>query len=204
MRNRNRIGILILMTATWLWCEPTWAQPQQGTPASPDKADKSAGPENAPAAHRAISVQPYRLDFSLNELDGGKKTNTRHYSMDLTGGSGNEIKIGTRVPVQTGVSQPGAAGSAVNTQWQYMDVGTTIWAYLRDSNSDSGEWQLEVRSEVSDIDKGRGSDFAPIVRQMKFNGTTLLITGRPLVIATMDDPNSNRQFQLEVLATKLR
>jgi len=150
-------------------------------------------------------VQPYRLDFSLNELDGGKKTNSRHYSMDLTAGSNNEIKIGTRVPVVTGRVEPAdGAKSLVNSQWQYMDVGTNIWAYLRESKDGSDEWQLEVKSDVSDIDKGAENALGPIVRQMKFNGTTLLVTGRPIVIATMDDPNSSRQFQLEVTATKLR
>ena len=92
----------------------------------------------------------------------------------------------------------------MNTQWQYMDVGTSIWAYLRENKDGSADWQLEVKSEVSDIDKGTQSGLAPIIRQMKFNGTTLLVTGRPIVIATMDDPNSSRQFQLEVTATKLR
>src|ERR1035438_6820342 len=33
------------------------------------------------------SVDAYRLDVSFNELEDGKKLNTRHYSIDLTGGS---------------------------------------------------------------------------------------------------------------------
>lgn len=210
MRNRKAIPILIVATAMSLWCQPAFTQAQPGTPASESKAERSPAPANQPASDRGKAIQPYRLDFSLNELDGGKKTNSRHYSMDLTAGSANEIKIGTRVPVVTGASEPGAAPNAlVNTQWQYVDIGTNIWAHLRESQDDGHDCQLEVRSDVSDIDKGTEAASAatirqPIIRQMKFNGTTLLVTGRPIVIATMDDPNSSRQFQLEVTATKLR
>jgi hypothetical protein len=203
MRNRKLIALCILTTAMLL-C-PTLAQPQEGTASSQGKVDKLAGPANPEASDHRKSIQPYRLDFSLNELDGGKKTNSRHYSMDVTAGSANEINIGTRVPVETGRVESGAAANAnVNSQWQYMDVGTRIWAYLRENKDGSDDWQLEVKCEVSDIDKGAGTALAPIVRQMKFNGSTLLVTGRPIVIATMDDPNSNRQFQLEVTVTKLR
>lgn len=199
MRNRKLVRILILTTAIWSLSKPGLAQSQEATP-SRDNGDKSAAP--AKASDRQKSIQPYRLDFSLNELDGGKKTNSRHYSMDLTAGSVNEINIGTRVPVATARIEQGTAANA--SQWQYMDIGTRIWAHLRESKDESDDWQLEVKSEVSDIDKGADTALAPIVRQMKFDGTTLLVTGRPIVIATMDDPNSSRQFQLEVMATKLR
>lgn len=205
MKNRKLVAILIVTTAMWLWSNPSLAQPQQETPASQAKVDKPADPATPQPSDHGKSIQPYRLDFSLNELDGGKKTNSRHYSMDLTARSSNEIKIGTRVPVVTGrVGPEAAANSVANTQWQYIDVGTSIWAYLRESKDDSDDWQLEVKSEVSDVDKGAEGGLAPIIRQMKFNGTTLLVTGRPIVIATMDDPNSSRQFQLEVTVTKLR
>jgi hypothetical protein len=145
------------------------------------------------------SVRPYRLDFSLNELEDGKHVNSRHYSMNLTAGSGDEIKIGTRVPVRTG-SEPAAANL-----FQYMDVGTKIWAQLREAGDDV---QLEVRSEISNLDKVAGQESSPalppIVRQIQLRGSTLLVVGKPIIIGSVDDPNSNRQFQLEVTVTKLK
>lgn len=78
------------------------------------------------------NIEPYRLDFSFNELQEGKKINTRRYSMNLTAGTADEIKIGTRVPVHTGPPEPQPGMNALaNTQFQYMDVGTKIWANLR-------------------------------------------------------------------------
>ncbi|MGH9516278.1 MAG: hypothetical protein ACRD3P_11445 [Terriglobales bacterium] len=158
------------------------------------KSSKAAAEESKAKPDQRKAIQPYRLDFSMSELENGKKINSRHYSMNLTAGSANEVKIGTRVPVATG-------GSG----WQYMDVGTNIWANLRESAEDL---QLDVRSDVSNLDMDSAHDHnvvsAPIVRQIKINGSTLLITGKPIIIGTMDDPNSNREFQLEVIATKLR
>ena len=192
MRNlvaRFVITILLLFGANL-------AQAQEETGANnAAKSSKPAAEESKPKPdQREKPVQPYRLDFSVNELENGKKINSRHYSIDLTAGSANQIKIGTRVPVATG-------GSA----WQYMDVGTNIWANLREGADDL---QLEVRCDVSNLDMDSGHDHnvvsAPIVRQIQINGSTLFVTGKVIVIGTVDDPNSNREFQLEVIGTKLR
>jgi hypothetical protein len=169
------------------------AQQEAGT-TDASRSPKRTAEESNPKPNQHKPIQPYRLDFSVNELENGKKINSRHYSMDLTAGSANEVKIGTRVPVTTGPSQ-----------FQYIDVGTNIWANLRE---DGDDLQLEIRSDVSNLDMSPAHDHdalsAPIVRQIKINGSTLLITGKPIIIGTMDDPNSNREFQLEVIATKMR
>jgi hypothetical protein len=84
-------------------------------------------------------------------------------------------------------------------------VGTNIWANLREVGNDL---QLDVRSDVSNLDMSSASDHsnssAPIVRQIQINGKTLLVTGKTIIVGTIDDPNSNHEFQLEVTSTKLR
>jgi len=149
-------------------------------------------------------VQPYRLDFSFNELEGDKRINTRHYSMNLTSKEPNEIKIGSRVPVTTFVN---SKDSGAGTQFQYIDVGTSIWAQLRPI-ANSNEEELVVRGEISSLDSspeaGSGPDAAPVIRQIKISGSTLVVEGKPLIVGSMDDPTSKRQFQLEVTVTKLR
>jgi hypothetical protein len=142
------------------------------------------------------AVQAYRLDFSFNEFEGDKKINTRHYSMNLTSSASNQIKIGSRVPVGTG-----------GNQFQYIDVGTNIWAQLRPiANSDQEE--LVIHNEISSLDPNAqgasGSIADPTIRQIKIEGSTILAEGKPLIVSSMDDPTSKRQFQLEVTVTKLR
>lgn len=190
----RKARVIFLYATTFLLCAIELANAQPENQAGNDSKN-AAATESTQKTSQLKAVRPYRLDFSLDELQDGKKTNTRHYSINLTAGSGDEIKIGTRVPVRTGPKE------SMNAQFQYMDVGTNIWAFLREVGD---ELQLEVKAEVSDLDKGPNTDLAPIVRQMKISGSTLLVTGKPILIGSMDDPNSTRQFQLEVTATKLR
>jgi|SRR6266851_249192 hypothetical protein len=134
----------------------------------------------------------YRLDFSVNELQDGKKINTRQYSINLNAGDENEIKIGTRVPVET-----------TNGQFQYIDVGTNIWARLRERG---GELSVNAHADISDfaMPDQQAQIRQPIIRQLKINGSTIALPGKPIVIGSVDDPNSKRQFQLEMTVTKLR
>jgi hypothetical protein len=151
------------------------------------------------------SVDAYRLDISFNELEDGKKLNTRHYSIDLTGGRPNQIKIGTRIPVVTAncsssaPSQP-AAGSE---QYQYIDLGTSVSAQL----ISHGE-ELHVSGEISSLDTSAGPEasarLGPVLRQIRIEGSTELVLGKPIIIGSADDPNSRRQFELEATVTKLK
>jgi len=135
----------------------------------------------------------YRLDFSLSELEDGKKINTRQYAMNLVEGiQFQELKIGTRVPVEMKQGEV-----------QYLDVGTNISARLQDVKS---ALELEVRADLSNfanVDQEQKSTM-PVLRQLRISGTTIVTTGKPIVIGVVDDPNSKRQFQLEVTMTKLK
>jgi hypothetical protein len=186
---RKIIVVLILVLAAGIRISTELVQAQEAA------KDTSSSPEkNKPA-------QSYRLDFSFNEIADGKIVNTRHYSMNLIAGTSNEIKIGTRVPVAV-ASSPSMPPPM---QYQYIDIGTNIWSQLREH---ADELTLAVRAEVSNLDVPTGDHggamLPPVVRQIKIDGETLLIVGKPIVIGGVDDPNSKRQFQLEVVVTKIK
>jgi hypothetical protein len=133
------------------------------------------------------------LEFSINELEDGKKINTRHYSMNLTGGGPpKELKIGSRIPVE---SEQG--------KFQYLDIGTSIQARVYGKEDTP---LLDVTANVSNLASPDQNVHGgqPIVRQIIINGSTLLIYDKLISIGTADDPNSKRQYQLEVTATKTR
>lgn len=155
------------------------------------QAQETAAAKPAPEA--AKSENAYRLDFSVNEMEDGKKINTRQYSLNLNSNTSNEIKIGTRVPVET-----------KEGEFQYVDVGTSLWSRLDDHR---GPIDLEVRAEISNFaipDQEQGHAAHSAIRQLKISGGTLALLGKPMLIGSVDDPNSKRQFQLEVTVTKLR
>ncbi len=185
---RKTIAVWILAIMVTLWFVPRLAEAQEGSKENSGTQSEKAKP-----------VRPYRLDFAFNEVAEGKNVNTRHYSMNLTPPGSDEIKIGTKVPIIA------SSGASSPTQYQYMDVGTQIWAQLRDQGDDL---VLAVRAEVSNLDmetgEHAGTAQAPVVRQIKISGDTLVVTGKAIVIGSVDDPNSKRQFQLEVTMTKLR
>jgi hypothetical protein len=176
MRNVVRLILLSLAVVTWS-LQPSVAQ--KSNPAL-ERVEVAEKPQNA-----------YRLDFSVGEIEGGKKVNSRQYSMNLNGGDANAVKIGTRVPVET-----------KQGEFQYLDVGTNIWARVTERANGLG---LEVRAEISNFAmNNEETKLRPLLRQMQINGSTLVTIGKPIVVGSVDDPNSTRQFQLEVTATKLK
>jgi 3D (Asp-Asp-Asp) domain-containing protein len=146
--------------------------------------------KSAPEAEKTVNA--YRLDFSVNEIEDGKKINSRQYSMNLNADDGNEIKIGTRVPIE---SKQG--------EFTYLDVGTTIWCRIGER---ANGLPISVRAEISNfaMPDQQGQQVRPVLRQLSIRGSTVAQLGKPIVIGSVDDPNSKRQFQLEVTVTKLK
>jgi hypothetical protein len=164
------------------------APSKSSAPAEPAPDVKQKSAEQKP-------LEAYHLDFAINEFEDGKKINSRQYSLNMnTNDSPNEIKIGTRIPVE-----------AKEGEFQYVDIGTNIWAQLRDNR---GQTVLAVRAEVSNFaipEQGLDKpDPHPALRQLKVSGSAVLPLSKPMVMDSVDDPNSKRQFQLEVTVTKLR
>ncbi len=161
-----------------------------GGQASKASAQDSSAPKAVPETEKAVNA--YRLDFSVNEMEDGKKINTRQYSMNLNAEDANEIKIGTRVPVE-----------AKQGEFQYLDVGTSIWCRVGERASGL---PIAVRAEISNfaMPEQQAQQTRPVLRQLSIRASTVAQLGKPMIVGSVDDPNSKRQFQLEVTVTKLR
>lgn len=185
MQRRNAVWLVAMLTMALVMENAAAAQNSVKT--STENSDEKAAVQK----ERSL-MEAYHLDFSLNEVEDGKKINSRQYSTDLATNEGNEIKIGTRVPVQ-----------AKDGEFQYLDIGTNIFARLAETR---GQTELVVRAEISNFATAEHDprDLHPAIRQMKIGGSTLLPLGKTIVIASADDPNSKRQFQLEVTVTKMK
>jgi hypothetical protein len=163
------------------------------------------------AAKAAEAPEPghaYRVDFVISEMEEGKKINSRQYGLNLNAGESDQLKVGTRVPVEVKQSEI-----------QYLDVGTSVWCRLRDrSNGQPSEhglrelsWlgndvMLNLTAEISNfaVPDQQGQSMRPAIRQMKIESSTIAVVGKQMVVGIVDDPNSKRQFQLEVTATRLK
>ena len=180
MNRKVAITLAKLLVISLCWSTPiSRAQEQAATRPQGESQERSSS--------------AYRLDFIINEIEDGKKINARQYTMNLNAGDANSIKIGTRVPVE-----------AKHGEFQYIDVGTSIWSRVRERENGLA---VEVRAEISNFaipDQANRSNSMPLLRQMQINGSTIALLGKPIVVGGVDDPNSKRQFQLEVTATKLK
>ena len=158
----------------------------------------SAQTDSAKSAEAEKSPGSYRLDYTLSELDDGKKINTRQYSMHSRPTDWSEIKIGTRVPVE-----------AKQGEFQYLDVGMSIRCRLEDQTSQvplGANVSLSVQADLSNftIPEQQVQNMRPTIRQMKIQASTVVPLNKPTVVGVVDDPNSKHQYQLEVTVTKLR
>lgn len=139
-------------------------------------------------------ARPYRLDFALVELDGGRTIDSRQYSLNLAlGQPGGRVQIGNRVPV----------GTKSDGSFQYIDVGTTISGSLSERG---GELVLNGYCDVSSVAPGQETSNAhPILRtlQINTNGTPVTV-GKRAILGIADDPDSKRQFELDVTVVEVK
>jgi hypothetical protein len=194
MRKNTNVWLLIVLTIM-VSVNATVSRAQEGgSPKTPEQ------PKPLPA---------YHLDFALNELENGKKINTRQYAMNMIAGRQEdspyfreiafrtrEIKIGTRIPIE---SEQG--------KLEYMDIGTRITCKAVEGEAGLA---LDVHAEVSslvnrsDADKNIPSGRNPVLRQLSIDVSSAVTPGKLTSLGTVADPDSKREFQLEVTVTKLR
>jgi len=137
-------------------------------------------------------VTAYRLEFSVREFDSGKRVNSRNYMMMATENEYARIRVGDRVPYQT-----------TETQFQYQDVGMNIDCRPREHESGVA---LEISVEFSSVaPKSEGaSSFHPVIRSDRTTVQTVVAFDKPTLVASLDDVESNRRYEVEVTATKVK
>ncbi len=192
---RRKIVPLVLMTLALML-----------SPAAKTVLAQENGSPKPPEPRPPLSA--YHLDFTLNELEDGKKINARQYSTDAIAERRNDpsyirdlggvkrITIGSKVPVETETGK-----------FAYIDVGTSIWYHLLE---DETELSLDAKAELSSVVPGSGTDnhngYAgnQVLRQLAIQSATVVTLGKLTILGTADDPDSKRQFQLQVTVTKVK
>ena len=154
------------------------------------------------AVETKIETAPttYRLTYTLTEMDGSKRIGTQHFAMTVTPGRDGRIKLGSKVPIATESSNP---ASLSPSQVQYMDVGLSISAHIREFATgvslDSNVEQSGISEEQSTV--GRGD---PVIRQTRLENTALLTPGKPVMLGSLDVPGSTRHLDVEVVVEVVR
>lgn len=159
---------------------------------------KAASSTEQKQTNASESADTYRLEITIRETQDGKLISSRNYSAllrELRYGAPRTIRIGSRLPVGTSGTSQGV---------NYIDVGTNLTIRMWEIE---GKVILSMTVEVSSIappDATPGVKLAeyPILRQFRTDQEAAIPLGKPTLLNSVDDPNSNHKFQIEVTATK--
>jgi hypothetical protein len=144
----------------------------------------------------------YKVEFTVNELDGGKKINSRSYSMQMLAqpipnrqppwSETKRLRVGSKVPYATGTESKGV---------QYMDVGMDIDCRLMPMGN--GKVGIGTAWEYSSLGGEQGHDTQnPVVRHVRSEVEAVVPLDKPTVISEVDDVASTHRYVFEVKVTK--
>jgi type II secretory pathway component GspD/PulD (secretin) len=144
----------------------------------------------------------FRVTYTFTETDGGKRVGTQHYAMIVSDGQRAQVKEGSKVPLATG-SYSGTSQAAVQTQFQYIDVGMNFDATF---TATTGGGLLKTKVEESSVieEKPVAGVQEPVLRQSTYEGSPMLVFGKPAVLNSLDLPNSTRHVDLEVMVEEIK
>lgn len=142
----------------------------------------------------------FRVSYTFTELESGKRVGTQHYSLIVSNGQRVTVKQGSRVPIATGTS--GAAGET-QTQYQYLDVGMNFDVTFTET---AGGGLLKSKVEQTSLaeDKSGFGAQDPIVRQSSYEGSPMVVLGKPAILSSLDIPNSTRHMDVEVMVEEVK
>ena len=148
--------------------------------------------KSAPGPQEQVEpAHGYRGDFSLIEMDNGKKVDTRQYSLTFGTNGRGHISIGTRVPTVT--KNDGTLS--------YLDANTNIDASIGER---AHETVLDVNCNVTSVVPGQDPSRPPVLRTLNISSSSMLVVGKQIVVGIADDPNSKAQFELDATITEIR
>jgi len=144
----------------------------------------------------------YRLTYTITELDAGKTAGTKHISLVVADGQRTTVKQGDKIPIATGSFSTDKNSS--ETQFTYLDIGLAFDATL--TGLENGA-MLKTKVEQSSIGQPSvtiGDVTEPVVRQTVLEGTTLLTLGKPVMLGSIDVPNSTRRLDIAVVMDDIK
>ena len=161
-------------------------------PLAPNSVSAQQEKGKDPAAAEQKPVVAYRIEFNIREMENGKRLNSRNYMMMAEDREWAKIRVGNKVPIQT-----------VGQSFQYHDVGMNI--DCRPYEREDGVLLL-IQVEFSSVvpQTQGGSTPNPVFRTERSEVQSVVSLGKPTLVASIDDVEADRRFEIEVTATKVK
>jgi hypothetical protein len=203
MKRKNRFPLLLALAIIFASAPVAAHAAQRKDGASqPPQATQPAPPQPNSAdqrdAQRTITG-PYRITYTLTEMDGTKRVGSQHYAIVLDSGEevpSASLRMGSKVPLETGELQGNSASQTIS----YVDVGLNIKANLR---SFANGHELRSLVSQSEVDTQQSLTKDPVIRQTDFQGAVLLQENTPVIIGNVDMLGTTHVLQIQVELTKI-
>jgi hypothetical protein len=160
-------------------------------------------PQQQEAARQQSKPTAFRFEYTLTELSGKQKINTRKFEI-MTGNKGS-LRSSSKIAVPVGSFGTGASG--VNTQFTYVDLGLRA---EMESVTMKPEGMISLWVEVdetflvpSEPTSSGAIPPGPSTRQVVVRTATEVKPGVPTVLGIVEDVASTHSFELSVTATPL-
>jgi type II secretory pathway component GspD/PulD (secretin) len=159
-------------------------------------------PDEIQLAQKIISdldrvKKTYRLTFTLAEMDGTKHISSQSASVVAISREKTWLRQGSRVPIITGSYDTATPTHAI--QYQYMDVGLSIEASV---DGDENGLRLHSKFEETSLadEKPASGSQNPPIRQTSLDAVSTLVLGKPVVLGSLDIPDSTHKREISVVA----
>jgi hypothetical protein len=164
----------------------------------------AAAQDTAKGKEEEVQLKPtdsYKVEFTVNEMDNGKKINSRSYLMLARADAlpkwtnRQQLRVGSKVPIPVGT------GTGVV---QYQDV--VMYIDCRFLPMGNGKVTIDITWDYGSFGIEEGIAHGtqpPVLRQVRSSVEAVVPIDKPTVIAEMDDGTSTHRFVFEVKVTKI-
>ncbi len=144
-----------------------------------------------------IALGPYRVTYTLTEMDASKKIGTQHYTFVLNADmQRSHTNLQTHLPVQVGA------------QYEMEHVGITLDSQLEKFQNALKLHSTLDQTSLADNQKKEGenasSPFPPVTRQTTLLSSALMQENQPMTLWKVDLPGSTHVLEVQAELTRVR
>jgi hypothetical protein len=163
-------------------------------------ASVGASGQSQPAPPASQASVPLKVTITIARYQGEKRISSLPYVLSVNENSVTKVRMGTKVPVTTGVVTPSA--NKLGTTYTYQDVGTNIdcQVHYRENGLfgvsvviDDSSVYLDDKASQSAAQSGR-----PSFRSFSVNQSVLLKDGESASLASVPDKVSGEIVKVDV------
>jgi len=163
-------------------------------------------PLHAQDRRPGTATNAYLVEYNFRESGDASTAAERHYSIRVDGEHKGSFKAGKRTPVVSASFEPINANPLINTQYTYLDVGVSIECSLLELDT---RVELHTSVVLGGLEKdaapaaggARNPTTNPAINETKLEVSATQQIGKPTLLASITDPETNRILQITATVT---